>query len=231
MIVTASPSPTLQKRWQQALRGSCPVHEVADQIELRQSLGKYKPDVLLLDCDVTHHRGLRQVRNLLQASLHTRIIFFTEQVNDHEAIAVLKAGASGYCSKTFTVASLIKAVDAVRKGEVWAERRVISLLIRTTFSSHHCREEVCTKYSKPDQFTSPDTILLSPRERDVAAMIATGDQNKTISNHLSISEKTVKAHLTNIFKKLGLSSRTQLALFVRHNEFSLTDAVSIQNPA
>src|SRR5437016_14230099 len=70
------------------------------------------------------------------------------------------------------------------------------------------------KYNKPVKST---LIVLSPRELDVASMVGIGEQNKLISSRLSISEKTVKGHLTNIFKKLGLSSRTQLALFVRQH--------------
>ena len=72
------------------------------------------------------------------------------------------------------------------------------------------------KYNKPVNST---LTVLSPRELDVASMVGIGEQNKLISSRLSISEKTVKGHLTNIFKKLGLSSRTQLALFMHQDNF------------
>jgi len=79
------------------------------------------------------------------------------------------------------------------------------------------RNEVFMKYNKPVNST---LTVLSPRELDVASMVGIGEQNKLISSHLSISEKTVKGHLTNIFKKLGLSSRTQLALFMHRTTSS-----------
>jgi DNA-binding NarL/FixJ family response regulator len=176
-------------------------------------LAHYKPTVLLLDSDAIHHRGIRHVKNLLQASPRTRIIFFTEQIRDDEAIAVLKAGASGYCAKNITAESLSKAVDVVTGGEIWADRRIIALFIRNAISWTPRRKKVFTKYNRSALSTEPIRLLLSPREHDIASMIATGEQNKTISSHLSISEKTVKAHLTNIFRKVGVSSRTQLALF------------------
>ena len=230
MVVLGSRSNKIRKRWRQALTGSYPIHEIGDEIGLRQALALYKPAVLLLDSEAIHHRGVRYINNLLQANPHTRIIFFTDQVKDDEAMTILKAGASGYCAKNITGASLRKAVDAVSGGEIWAKRQVISLFIRRAVSLNAGRKEGFTKYNSA-QSAAPVGLILSPRECDVASMIATGEQNKTISSHLSISEKTVKAHLTNIFKKLGFSSRTQLALFVRHNDFSQRHSISIQDPA
>jgi two-component system, NarL family, nitrate/nitrite response regulator NarL len=217
MVILGSRSEKIRKRWRQALTGSYPIHEIGDVIGLCQTLAQHKPAVLLLDSDAIHHRGIRHLKNLLQANPRTRIIFFTDHVEDGEAIAVLKAGASGYCAKSITGVSLKKAVDVVSGGEIWAERRVTSLFIRSAISSGRGRKEGSTNYNKPDSSAAPGGSLLSPREHDVASMIATGEQNKTISSQLSISEKTVKAHLTNIFKKLGLSSRTQLALLVRQH--------------
>jgi len=170
---------------------------------------------LLLDSDLIH-RGTRQLLALFQANPATRTIFFTDHLDDNEGIAVLKAGARGYCSKKIGGASLKKAVGAVKKGEHWIARRLISLLIERLMGSAPSRNNGFMNRDKPVSSAEP-TSALSPREHDVASMIAIGEQNKIISSHLSISEKTVKAHLTNIFKKLGLSSRTQLALLVRQS--------------
>jgi len=219
MVLLASPSKPIRNRWQRALTGFCPTHEVADKIGLRQALTQYEPDkpaVLFLDSDLIHHRGTRQLSTLLRANPDTRTIFFTDHLNDTEAIAVLKAGARGYCAKKINGALLKKAVHAVRSGEFWIGRRLISLLIESFVRSGPGRNEVFMKYSKPVNST---LTVLSPRELDVASMVGIGEQNKLISSRLSISEKTVKGHLTNIFKKLGLSSRTQLALFMHQDNF------------
>ena len=117
MVLLASPSKTIRNRWQRALTGFCPTHEVAEQFGLRQALTQYKPAVLLLDSDLIQHRGTRQLATLLQANPHTRIIFFTDHFNDTEAIAVLKGGARGYCVKKISSTSLKKAVQAVKKEE------------------------------------------------------------------------------------------------------------------
>jgi DNA-binding NarL/FixJ family response regulator len=229
MVLLASPSRSIRKRWQQALTGSCPTHEVADQIGLRQALIQYKPAVLLLDSELICHRGTRQLLSLCQKSPDTRTIFFTDDFDDKEGIAVFKAGARGYCAKAIAGASLKKAVCAVTKGEIWIGRRLVSLLIQSLVGSGPRANTVFTKHYKPTDSAASLTVL-SPRELDIASMIGIGEQNKTISSHLSISEKTVKAHLTNVFKKLGLSSRTQLALFVRQHHSTSGFPTKVPHP-
>jgi two-component system, NarL family, nitrate/nitrite response regulator NarL len=227
MVLLGTRCNKIRNRWRQALTGSYPIHELGDRVALAQALAQHKPAVLLLDSDAIYHRGIRHLKNLLQASPQTRIIFFTNHITDNEAIVILNAGASGYCRKDIPAAAIRKAVNVVSVGEIWAERRLISLFIRSAISSRGGRKEVLRTYDAAAQSADAAGVLLSPRERDVASMIAIGEQNKSISSRLSISEKTVKAHLTNIFKKLGVSTRTQLALFVRHNEFSLNESSSI----
>jgi DNA-binding NarL/FixJ family response regulator len=212
MVILGSPSKKIRTHWRQALSASYPVHEIADEMRLCQTLAQYKPTVLLLDSAAIHHRGIRHLKNLLQASPHTRIIFFTHQITDAEAVAVLRAGATGYCAKKISPGALSKAVAVVIRGEIWAERRIVAVFIRNAISCSAGRKEAKSSYYKPAPSTAPIRVMLTPREKDVASMIATGEQNKTISSQLSISEKTVKAHLTNIFRKVGVSSRTQLAL-------------------
>ena len=221
MVLLASPSKPIRNRWQRALTGFCPTHEVADKIGLSQALTQYEPDkpaVLFLDSDLIHHRGTRQLSTLLQANPDTRTIFFTDLLNDTEAIAVLKAGARGYCAKKTSGALLKKAVQAVKNGEFWIGRRLIPLLIESLRGAGSARHEIFIRCNNPANSAVPLTAL-SPRELDVASIVGINEQNKLISSHLSISEKTMKGHLTNIFKKLGLSSRTQLALFIHQNNF------------
>lgn len=226
MVVIVSPSATIRKRWHQALKGSCPVLEIIDQSELRRALSHYKPTVLLLDSDAIRHRGIRHVTNLQQTNPAMRIILLTNSPRDDEAIAFLRAGVSGYCSKIISPHCLSKAIAVVKAGEIWADRKVTSRLIRSAFGASSRRSPNafdCDNLSDTSNMAS-----LSPRERDIASMIATGEQSKTISSHLSISEKTVRAHLTNIFQKLGVSTRTQLALLIRDNNFPLNCTTALQ---
>jgi DNA-binding NarL/FixJ family response regulator len=221
MVIIASPSAPTRKRWNQAVRELCPVHEVADQIGLREALRRYQRAVLLLDSDLLKHRSTRQLVALFQLNPSTRTIFLTYHSTDNEALSVLKAGATGYSPKNIAGSSLKNAVSAVKRGELWTNRRLISLLIENLMTSQRGRGAIVKKTDKSASVDEPLTVL-SPRELDIAHMIGTGEQNKLISSHLNISESTVKAHLTSIFKKLGLSSRTQLALLVRqHSSISL----------
>jgi DNA-binding NarL/FixJ family response regulator len=221
MIILASPNNGLRKRWQQALSGSCPIHEVDNQITLREAITEYTPVVVLIDSNLIRHRGIRQLSTLCQLNLNTRAIFLTDKITDKEAIAVLKAGARGYCGKTISPSLLKKAVDAVKKGEIWTNRRLVSMLLESLVPSGGPSHAVIVKKDRAIEAASLGS--LSPRELDVACMIGTGEQNKIISSQLSISEKTVKAHLTNIFKKLGVSSRTQLMLYL-HQHDSIAEA-------
>jgi DNA-binding NarL/FixJ family response regulator len=221
MVVIASPSALIRKRWQQAVRGCGPIHEVANQIGLREAFRQYERAVLLLDSDLVQRYSTRHLLALLRLNLSTRTIFLTDHVQDNEAISVLKAGATGYSTKKIAGRSLRNAVAAVKRGELWVNRRLISLFIENLVESRRSRNEAFMKNYKSASFAEG----LSPREFDIACMIGIGEQNKLISSHLNISESTVKAHLTNIFKKLGLSSRTQLALFVRQHS-SMSDSTA-----
>jgi DNA-binding NarL/FixJ family response regulator len=224
MVVIASSSASTRKRWKQALRSASSIHEVADQIGLRDALRQYEQAVLLLDADLIHHHSTRQLLALFQLNPSTRTIFLTDHVKDNDAISVLKAGARGYCTKKITGPALKNAVFAVKRGELWINRRLISLFIENLVESRRSRDEAFMTNDRPASFAEGLTVL-SPREFDIACMIGIGEQNKLISSHLNISERTVKAHVTNIFKKLGLSSRTQLALLVRQHS-SMADSTA-----
>jgi len=211
MIILASPNHSLRKRWQQALSGSCPILEVDNHITLCEAITEYTPIIVLIDSELIRYRGIRQLSKLCLLNLNVRAIFLTDRVNDKEGVAVLKAGVRGYCDKSISASLLKKAVYAVKQGEIWTNRRLVSLLVESIVP---LRTDVFIPMK--DQATEAVSLAaLSPRELDVACMIGTGEQNKLISCQLSISEKTVKAHVTSIFKKLGVSSRTQLALYVR----------------
>jgi DNA-binding NarL/FixJ family response regulator len=229
MVVIASPSALIRKRWQQAVRGCGPIHQVADRIGLREAFRRYERAVLLLDSDLVQRYSTQQLLALFQLNSSMRSIFLTDHVQDNEAISVLKAGATGYSTKKIASRPLKNAVSAVKRGELWVTRRVISLFVENLVESRRSRNEAFMKNYKSASFAESLTVL-SPRELDIAWRIGIGEQNKVISSRLNISERTVKAHLTNIFEKLGLSSRTQLALFVRQHSSMSDSTGGMQTP-
>ena len=121
---------------------------------------------------------------------------------------MLAAGARGYCETNIDPLLLKKAVKMVRKGEIWVGRKVISHLLETLVSLTEQQR------SKSLHELSVSLENLTPREREIVHQIGRGASNKEIASQLHVTEKTVKAHLTSIFRKLGIPDRLQLALFV-----------------
>jgi len=130
-----------------------------------------------------------------------RTIVVADADDDALAIRALKAGASGFCPRDTPTALIRKAVQLVEAGEIWVGRRVMLRLIEELASLHHAtRRDV----GGDDRLTRQEQI--------VASLIARGAANKEIAERLSISVKTVKTHLSSIFRKFDVSSRLQLAL-------------------
>jgi DNA-binding NarL/FixJ family response regulator len=202
MILIASTKPQVRKQSRQALKGVASIHEARTLATIEQSVRKLKPSVLLLDGDLRNPGGIEGVRLVHRLCPSTKIIFITTNPSENEAISVLKAGAAGYCIRDIDPTLLRKAVETVQKGEVWVARHLVRRLVDEVISQ--------PKVAKlGDQFHG-----LTPREREVVQSINVGGKNKDIGNRLNITEKTVKRHLTSIFRKLNLSDRLELALFV-----------------
>lgn len=211
MILIASPSKSLCRRWREALAGVRPIHEICDKQAFLQSLNEFKPAVLFIDYDNSHFGTISFLRAVITTSPSTRVIVITSDPTANGAIAAIKSGAKGYGPKNLSGSLIRKASQAVCDGEIWIARKYVSMLIHELTSFNQIRKEADLKSGKNRPTPVLDT--LSARQREIISLIATGKPNKAISSHLSISEKTVKAHLTTIFRKLGVSGRTQLALF------------------
>lgn len=119
-------------------------------------------------------------------------------------IAALKQGARGYFNDELPLSKLHEALQLILHGEVWVERHVISELI-----------DELTHVPTITQEQQQALETLSPKELEVAKLVSHGATNKMIARELNITERTVKAHLTNIFQKMGLPDRLSLAIFFR----------------
>lgn len=130
------------------------------------------------------------------------ILAASAQPDDDEGLAVLNAGASGYCHTHAPTATLRQALDVISGGELWVGRALLSRLLRL----------VDTRLPRVGlvHWSAP----LTEREREVAQLAAIGDSNPTIADALGITERTVKAHLKAVFEKLQVADRLQLALRV-----------------
>jgi len=142
-----------------------------------------------------------------------RFLVVGKDWSENNQVNALIRGAAGYCGEHEPPKLLLQAVESVLKGDIWIQRHlvphVIGALVKMKSSTV---ESVDTTKSIE---ASKRLSALSSREQDVANMIRDGENNKVIASSLSISERTVKAHLTSIFKKLGVHDRLHLALFVK----------------
>ena len=131
---------------------------------------------------------------------------------DDEQVNALINGAAGYCDINASEEIIIHALSSILKGEIWIPRhlvqRVIGELVKLNTQKQKSNSILTTEDSKK-------LAKLSARELEVAEMIKTGENNKKIAQHLNISERTVKAHLTSAFKKLEVKDRLQLALLMK----------------
>ncbi len=183
------------------------MHEVSRWESLDRTISRLNPEVVLLDMELLHSSGVTDLSIIRRISRKARVIVLSPSPNDEEGIASLKAGARGYCETGIGAALLRKAVERVREGEIWAERRLIPLLVEQYVMPPEDLSEAALRSDRR-------LALLTRREREIARLIGAGATNRDIARRLLVSEGTVKAHLTAIFRKLGFSDRLQLGLFL-----------------
>ena len=167
------------------------------------------PDVLLLDLAMPRMSGLVALREMHGTPTRTRIILVTASIDRTEIITALQLGAQGVVLKDSASEVLFKSIRAVMAGEYWVGRKRVADLaaaLRDLAASH------------PRQ--SRKQFGLTPRELEIIGVILGGYSNSDIAAKVAISEKTVKHHLTNIFDKLGVSNRLELALFALHHNLA-----------
>jgi len=144
------------------------------------------------------------ISKLKAASPNARILVIGPKSTSHEQVLLLKHGARGYFDCSSSLTKLNEAVKCIFHGEVWIERHVISGLI-----------EELTHVPEISKEQRQAIATLSPKELEVAQLVSHGATNKMIAKNMAITERTVKAHLTAVFHKIGLSDRLSLAIFFR----------------
>src|SRR5215470_20192521 len=217
LVLVASSVAGVRKRCRQALFRAYTVHEVANRGDLERTMAGRRPAALLLDLALPTLGGAAGVASVQKLRASTRIIVLSDSPDEREGIAALKAGARGYCHRDIDGPLLEKATDVVLNGEIWVGRKLIPhLLEELTVLTEQRRRESPSNFDDRLQ-------RVTPRERQIVDLLSAGASNKEIAKRLNVTERTVKAHLTAIFRKLGLSGRLQLALFaLEHGRSSRT---------
>src|SRR5262245_5008434 len=214
-LLIASQDTARRACWARRLANTYVVCEVSDLEALHRFLRKQHPELLVLDMSPCLG-GLSGLSRIRCSSPSTKTLVLTDAPAEDEGVEVLKAGAKGYYMRYLELPHLQKAVDAIQKGEIWIQRTLIPSLIRALTSPTANGDG--HSVSDPPQ---GDVIEgLTTRQRLVAELIGSGASNKEIASKLNISERTVKAHLTEVFRTIGVQDRLHLALLLNRRSRS-----------
>jgi DNA-binding NarL/FixJ family response regulator len=184
------------------------VGEAVDGAETVRLAGELDPDVILLDLVMPVVDGLAALEQLAERGLAERVLMVTSFGEYRSALPALRAGARGYISKEVDPAALATAVRAVAAGHVLLGPQVAAELVTQAGAAGSGGAGLGRELQGPQ---------LTTREHEVLGLIAAGRSNREIARSLSLAEKTVKTHVSNILMKLGVADRTQAALWaVRH---------------
>jgi DNA-binding NarL/FixJ family response regulator len=159
------------------------------------------PDVVLMDLEMPVLDGIEATRRIRAAQPGVAVVVLTSFSDRDRILRALDAGAAGYLLKDAEPADLLRAIEAAARGEAPLDPKAARALLSARRSP-----------------TTSDS--LSEREREVLAMVAEGLPNKVIARQLAISEKTVKAHLTSVYRQIGVTDRTQAALWAERHGVS-----------
>ena len=176
-----------------------------------------EPDLVLLDLAMPRMAGLAALRELRERSVRARIVLVTAAIERAEIITALQLGAQGVVLKESASEVLFKAIRAVVAGHYWVGRNRVADLGTTL-------RDLAASHPGPTR----KLFGLTPRELEIISVILGGYSNSDIATKFAISEKTVKHHLTNIFDKLGVSNRLELALFALHHTLVAPQAAAPQ---
>jgi DNA-binding NarL/FixJ family response regulator len=179
------------------------VGHASDGIETINLVRELKPDILLLDRMMPRLPGMDTLRLLASEGLRVRTIMISGCIEKKEIAQALKLGARGILQKE-SLCYLEKCIQAVMDGYYWVENRSAS------DAMHILRDLTITGSPEPG---IKGAYKLTQRELQIISLVTLGESNRAIGSILSISEDTVKRHLNNIFNKVGMSSRLELAMF------------------
>jgi len=189
------------------------IGEACDGAEAVKLARQLKPDILLLDLAMPRHPGLEALREMNSASAphSVRIILLTAAAEKNQIVEALQLGARGVVLKDSATQLLLKSIDTVMAGEYWVGRESVSNLV----------QYLRTLIQSSGEEARQKKFGLTPRELEIVSAVVAGYANKEIAEYFKISEDTVKHHLSNIFDKLGVSTRLELALFAVNQSLPL----------
>jgi DNA-binding NarL/FixJ family response regulator len=200
------------------------VGEACDGRDVLAKVKETNPDVLMLDLRMPNLNGLAALEALQHISQQTRVIVLTASDDKDEFVHAMKLGCRGILLKQSEPELIVKCIRKVQAGEIWLDSYTTAAVINQFSKS--------TPSANGAAPAGRERNPLSAREREIVTLIAQGYKNKEMAEKMFISEQTVKNHLHNIFDKLGVSDRLELALYAIHKGLHLNgDVVPSPKPS
>jgi DNA-binding NarL/FixJ family response regulator len=174
------------------------VGEAADGEAAVVLCAREHPDVVLMDLEMPRMDGIEATKRIKAEQPGVAVVVLTSFSDRERILQAIDAGAAGYLLKDVQPAELARAIEAAARGDAPLDPRAARTILG-------------------DRRAAPPGAELSDREREVLVLVAEGLPNKLIARRLDISEKTVKAHLTSVYRQIGVTDRTQAALWAERN--------------
>jgi DNA-binding NarL/FixJ family response regulator len=186
------------------------VAEGASGADALRVTAELRPDTLILDVNLPDMNGLEVTRRLRDRGDLTPIVILTVHNDSQTVLGLLEAGATGYVLKDEALDRLAGAVRAAARGETWLSPAVAEQVVRRAIAKN-------PNGGQPAENISPPLSPLTPRELEVLRLLASGLDNEAIADRLVLTKRTVQNHITIIYDKLGVTSRTEALLYaVQH---------------
>ncbi len=218
LTLLASSNLELLARWGESVFGMSSSTVTTNSLrQTKYKIHKIKPDLLLLDYNLLGPDQQKDILEIAISAPQTKILLFSPMLPDNVEWALFRSGIRGCCDLTMRAEQIRYAVKAILKGELWIRRSLTGFML----------DELVEVSMEKERIESAIHDLLSNltrREYEIAMLVGHGESNKCIANRLDITERTVKAHLTEIFRKLQISDRIKLALMMK-------DTVSALKPS
>lgn len=187
------------------------IAEASDPAKMAALAEHYQPEIILVESSLGGESVPALLRRLKASRCLSRVIVMTASARHEDHVQFVRSGACGILTRDTSSEMLVKGIRKVCAGELWVDRRT---------TAEAMRQMVDARAALPlprGGANERGTSALSKREREIAGLVAQGFKNKDIAARLFISEQTVKNHMHNIFEKLGVSDRLELALLTIHH--------------
>ncbi len=208
LTLLACSNTELLARWEESVFGMSSTVITNSLRQTKDKIHKIKPDLLLLDYNLLGPDQQKDVLEIAATIPQTKILLFSPKLPDNVEWTLFRSGIRGCCDLAMKPEQINNAIKAILKGELWIRRSLTSFML----------DELVEVSIEKERIESAIHDLLSnltKREYEIAMLVGHGESNKRIANRLDITERTVKAHLTEIFRKLQISDRIKLALMMK----------------